>query len=127
MPNFDSDPLTCDPVLFSAKNSPNSAKSNHIFPGKGRGDRALILTYLNSPMAEIFPHYCQYSLILVFFRGKREVKVGPKVQILGLSLFHKNSNPSKNFKTMFLFARALFLVRILAKSDHIWRCKDPKT
>ena len=30
--NFDSDPLTCDSALFPAKNSPNSVKSNHIFP-----------------------------------------------------------------------------------------------
>ena len=53
MSNFDSDPLTCDHGLFSAKNSPNSAKSNLIFHGKGRGDRALVLTYWDSPIAEV--------------------------------------------------------------------------
>ena len=50
MSNFDSDPLTCDPAMFLAKKSPNSAKRNRIFSGKGRGDRALILKYLGSPM-----------------------------------------------------------------------------
>ena len=54
MSNFDSDLFNCDPTLFAAKNSPNSAKSNHIFPGNGRGDRALILTKLDSPMVEAF-------------------------------------------------------------------------
>ena len=53
--NFDSNPLTCDPTLFTGKNSTNIANSNRVFPGKGRGDRALILTYLKSPMVEIFP------------------------------------------------------------------------
>ena len=32
---------------------------------------------------------------LTFFRGKRGIKVGPKVLTLDASLFHKNSNPSK--------------------------------
>ena len=51
-----SSPLTCDPALFPDKNSPNIAKSNRIFPGKGRGDKALILTYLDSPAADVFQH-----------------------------------------------------------------------
>ena len=38
MSNFDSNPLTCDPAVFLDKNILNSAKSNRIFPGKGRGD-----------------------------------------------------------------------------------------
>ena len=49
MSSYDSDPLTCDTTLFTAKYSPNSVKSNRIFPGKERGERALILTYLDSP------------------------------------------------------------------------------
>ena len=36
MSNFDFDPLTLDPALFLAKNSPNMAKSNPIFPRKRR-------------------------------------------------------------------------------------------
>ena len=50
--------MICDPTLFPSKNSPNIAKSNHVFPGKMKGHRALILTYLDSLMVEIFPHHC---------------------------------------------------------------------
>ena len=41
-----------NPALFPAKNIPNSAKINRIFPDKGMEDRALSLTYLDSPMGE---------------------------------------------------------------------------
>ena len=51
MSNFDSDLLTFDSALLLTKSYPNSAESNRIFPGKGRGDRALVLAYLDSPMA----------------------------------------------------------------------------
>ena len=44
------------------KSSPNITNSNRVFPGKGRGDRYLILTYLDSPMADVFPHHW-----LIFF------------------------------------------------------------
>ena len=47
---FGSNPLTCDSALFPGKISPYS---NRIFPGKRRGDKALILTYLDSPMADV--------------------------------------------------------------------------
>ena len=57
MSNFDSDPLTCDPALFPAKNSPNSAKNNRISPGKGTGERVLIFIFSDSPMTEVFPHH----------------------------------------------------------------------
>ena len=40
--NFDSTPLTFDPALFPGKNVPSIAKSNRIFPGKGRGDKDFI-------------------------------------------------------------------------------------
>ena len=63
-----------------------------FFPGKVRGDRALILTCLNSPIANVFPHYCLYFFISTIFRGKRMVKVWPKVQTLGTSLFHEFFN-----------------------------------
>ena len=61
--NFDSYPLTCDSALFSDKNSPNIAKSNSIFPWKERGDKALILTYLDSSVAEVFRHYCLFFYV----------------------------------------------------------------
>ena len=52
-----------------------------VFSWKGRGDWALILTYLDNPIAEIFPHYSQNFLISAIFRGKREVKIGPKCKL----------------------------------------------
>ena len=57
LPNFNSNPLICDSTQFPGKYSPNIANNNRVFPGKGRGDRALILTYLDDPMADIFSHY----------------------------------------------------------------------
>ena len=95
--NFGTAPLTCDPALFPGKNIPNIAKSNGIFPGKGRGDKDFILTYLDSSMADVFPHYRSFFSILVIFRRKRRVKVVPKVLTLGPPFFYKYSNPSKKF------------------------------
>ena len=54
MSNFNSDHLTCDLALFPAQNSPNSAKSNCIFPRKGRGERALTLTYFSNKYIYFF-------------------------------------------------------------------------
>ena len=51
-------PMNCYPAMFPGKNIPNIARSNHIFPGKGRGDKDFILTYLDSSMADAFLHYC---------------------------------------------------------------------
>ena len=118
--NFHSNPLICDPTLFPSKNSPNIAKSNRAFPGKLRGHRSLILTYLENPMAEAFPNYYLFFSILGIFRGKSVVKVGSKVQTFSPSLFYENSNVSRFFQTMFLFDRVLPLVRILAILDNFW-------
>lgn len=115
------------PTLFPGRNSLNIVKSNRVFPGMGKEYRALILTYLVSLMAEVFAQHCLCFLISVIFRGERVVKVGPKVQTLGPSPFHKNSNPSKTFQTVFLFDRVLLLVRILAILDYIWGIKSSKT
>ena len=60
--NFVSIPLYCDSTRFPTKNSSNIAKSNCVFPRKERGYRALILTYLDSPMANFF-----FPLLLIFF------------------------------------------------------------
>ena len=125
--NFDSNLLIRDSTLFPGKNIPNIAKRNRIFPGKGRGDRALILTYLDSPMAEGFLLYCLSFSISAIFREKQVVKVGPRVEILGLSLFRRNSDPSHFLQKIFLFRRVLPLVRISAKLDHILGFKGPKT
>ena len=124
MSNFDSDLFNCDPTLFAAKNSPNSAKSNHIFPGNGRVDRALILTKLDSPMAEVFFG----EVIVLFDLGHLQEETGclscTKVQTLVPS--QKNSNPSKNFETTFLSARVLPLKKISVKLVHVWGVRAQK-
>ena len=125
--NFDFNSLICVPTLFPGKNIPNTAKSNRVFPGKGIRDRALILTRLDSPMAEVSLHYDLSFSILVIFKGKRVVKVGPKVQTLGPSLFHESLNPSSFFQTMFLCARIVPLVRISTTLNHICGSKGSKT
>ena len=43
LPNFDSNPLICDPTLLPGTNSPSIANSNRVFPG------SLDLTYLDIP------------------------------------------------------------------------------
>ena len=65
--------------MSSRKIIPNIAKSNRIFPGKGREDKDFILTCMDSSMAEVFPHCCLFFSILTIFRKKRELKVGPEV------------------------------------------------
>ena len=95
MLKFDSTALSCDLTLCYRKN-----RSQRI---KGRGDKALILIYFNSPTAEVFPQLFLFFSISAIFRAKRTVKVGPKRLSFGPSLFHKNSNPSKNFQTNFFF------------------------
>ena len=62
--------------------------------------------------------------MLIFFdfgHFQGETGVGPQVLTLCPSLFHKNSNLSKNFQAIFLLPRVLLLVRILEILDHIWR------
>ena len=90
-----------------------------IFFSERGGVKDIILTYLDSSRAEVFPHGYLFFSVLVIFRRKRVVKVGPKVLTLGPSFFHKHSSPSKNFQTTFLFVRVLLLVRISAILDHI--------
>ena len=122
---FGSTSLTCDLTVFPDKIIPNTAKSNRILPGKGRGDKDLILTYLDSSMAEVFP-LCLFFSILIIFRRKRGVKVGPKVLISRPSLFHKYLNPSKKFQTVFLFASVLPLMKMSAILDHIGGVRTQK-
>ena len=120
MSDFDSKRLICDPTLLPGKNSPNIANNNRVFPGKRRGDRALILTYLDSPVAEVFTHYWLSFPISAVFREKRVIKVGLKVQTLDPLLFYENSNPLLFFQC-FLFARVLPLVRISAILDYSFK------
>ena len=52
-------------------------------------------------MLEVFIYCCLSFPILAIFRWKRVVKVGPKVQTLGPSLFHECLNPSSFFNQWF--------------------------
>ena len=77
-------------TYFLAKNSTNSAKSNRIFPGKRTRDRALILTYLDSSMAEGYLDY----YVFFQFRPSSGGNLGSKEQTSDPSLFHKNPSTS---------------------------------
>ena len=86
----------------------------------------MILTYLDGPLAEVYSHYCLSFSISAIIKGKRVVKIGPKVQTLGPSLFYKKLKSFKFFQTMFLLARVLPLVRISVILDHFWGSKGLK-
>ena len=73
--NFNSTPLTCDPVLFHGKYIPNIGKSNRIFPRKWREDKDFILTYLDSSVAKNFRHCCLFFQFWPSSRGKEESKL----------------------------------------------------
>ena len=100
--DFDSGPLKGDHALIFAQKCSKSAKSNLIFHRKGRGDMALLLTYLDSPMAEFnLPIFLFFSISAIF-RGKNGIKVGPNIKTLGVSRFCKNLNFFKILETLFL-------------------------
>ena len=101
MSNFNSEPLTCNPTLRRAKNSPDRAKSNYVFPGKGRGDRALILTYINSPMAEVFPYSIYFCSIRLSSGENGGVKVGQKCKFWVRPFSIKTRILQKFFSTFF--------------------------
>ena len=74
-----------------------------------------------------FSRYCSYFLISAIFRMKHVVKAGPKKANFGPVSFLWKLNPLNIFQTIFLFARVLPLVRILAILDHIWGNNSLKT
>ena len=76
--NFDSTPSTCDPALFPGKIIPNIAKSNHTFPGKERGDKDFVLTYLDSSVAEMFRTTAYYFQFWPSLGGKERSKLDQK-------------------------------------------------
>ena len=61
--------------------------------------KALSLTYLDSPITEVFPTTTYLFQFHPSLGGKWGIKVGPKVQTLCLPFYHKNSNSSKNFSS----------------------------
>ena len=108
MSHFDSDPPTCGRALFLAKNSPNSAKSNRIFPGKERGDRALILTYFDNPMADVFSHDYLFFSILVIFKGNRGSNLNQKCKFWIRRFSTKLESFKKFSNKVFVYLSATF-------------------
>ena len=99
---FDSDPLTFDHTCIFTKKRSKSAKSNPIFHWKGTQDTALILRFLDSPMAEVNLVMFLLFSISAIFRGRKGVKVGPNVKTLGMSRFCKILNFSEILETLFV-------------------------
>ena len=116
--------LTC---FLPGKNSPSIAKSNRVFLERGEGIEPWFWHIWIAQWLKFYPPYCLSFSIAAIFRSKQLVKVGPKVQTLGPSLFHENLNPSSFFQTMFLFAIVLPFVRISATLNHICGSKGSKT
>ena len=72
-------------------------------------------------MAEFFPQtFFFFFLFRTSSSGEKRVKVGPKVQTLGISLFCKNLSFSKILKALFLFPGILYVMKMLAESGDIW-------
>ena len=108
--------------LFSQKKAKIVKKNYCIFPGKGRGNMALILQCLDSPMAKIFHRNIYFYWFWPSSGEKWEGdKVEPKVQTLGMSHFWKKLNFSKILKTQFLPPLILPLVKLSAKLGNIWK------
>ena len=70
------------------------------FSGKRKGYWVLILTYLNSPIAEVFPHYCLSFITTAIFKTK--TKTGCQS-----FFFMKTQILQFFFQAIFLFARVL--------------------
>ena len=118
--HFHSGPLKGDHAPFFTKKRSKSAKSNPIFHLKERRPTGLGLTDLDSPMAEFLSCFFSFSLISTIFRDWIGLKVGQNMQTLGISRFGQNSDFSKILQTRILYPLVLPLVKVSARSDHIW-------
>ena len=96
-----------------------------FFVWRGEERSFLNLTDLDIPMAEFFLQTCLLLSILVIFRIKWGIKVGPIEHTLGLLCFHKNSRFLKVIQTVFYYTNILSLMKISAILDHMWRNKGP--
>ena len=112
--SFDSNPLICHPTLSAGKNNPNIANSSRGFLGKGRRDKALVLAYLGSPIAELFPHYClSFFYSLSYYLDLRALR---KKNVSKLIIAHLNVNSSRN-KLEFLKEQIQDIIDILMISE----------
>ena len=118
-----SSPLTCGPVLLLGKIAQILQKVIVFFPEKEEEIKPWFWHIWKAQLLKFFRTNAIFTNF-DYLHGKRGVKVRPKMLSFGLSLLHKNSNPSKIFETSFLFARVLPLVRSLAILDYIKESKD---
>ena len=112
--------FTFDLDQICTKKCSKSAKSNPIFHLKGRRDTSWLYNFWIAQWVNFFLQNYFFKNLAIFFRGKKGVKVGPKVQTLGISRFCKNLSFSKILKALFLFPWILPVVKILAESGNIW-------
>ena len=114
LPNFDCSLLTSDPFLFTGKNSPNIANSNHIFSGNGR-DEAFILTYL----AKVF---CTTACLFRFQLSSVETEDQSWTisANFGSVLFHKKRESFKKFSNnVFVCQGTKSMNKIFNSSFHV--------
>ena len=87
----------------------------------GRGDPALILTYLDSPVTDVFPHHWLYLFNFGYLQGEmggpswvdQKCKLWVRLLLMKLESF-------SFFQAKLLFARVLPLMRISPILDRIW-------
>ena len=130
MPNFNSDPLTCDPALFPTKNSPKIQKVT-IFSCIGPCFWHIwIAQWLKLFCGDGYIFFLNFSNLHWEMGGGEvwgEVKVGPRMQTFNLSIFHKKTQILQNKKIwMFLFVIVLPLARCLANWTIFGRVRTQK-
>ena len=129
MPNFNSDPLTCDPALFPTKNSPKIQKVM-IFSCIGP-------CFWHIWIAQWLKLFCgdgYFFLISAVFMGKwvgeevvwGEVKVGPRMQTFDVHFPLKTQILQNKKIWMFLFVIVLPLARCLANWTIFGRVRTQK-
>ena len=87
---------------------------------KGRGGRALILTYLDCPVTEVFPHHWLYLFNFGYPQGEMGGQSWTKSANFGSVSFSWKLESFNFFQATLFFARLLPMVRISTILEHIW-------
>ena len=87
---------------------------------KGRGGRALILTYLDSPVTEVFPHHWLYLFNFGHLQGEMGGQSWTKSANFGSAFSLWKLESFQFFQATLLFPRVFPLVRISEILDHFW-------
>ena len=102
---------------------PKIAYNILYFFWKGRGDGAWILTYLDTPITEVF-----FAKIFIFIWSFFRFQQSPGLQVmktLGPSFSHLNLSSWKYLQAMFLLEYYLWW-EFFTKLDHMWGSKGQK-